>query len=320
MRLLRAIGKFFWRFMVIFSFIVNLILVLVLIGAGILIFEIKNEVAEPLIDGLHSSFVGLDQATIDTIIPVRDEIQVVLDIPIQENTVVVLNEPVPLTVAALIDLPGINAYGVTATVNLTLPQGLELPVALDFNVNVDQPLPISLDVRAVIPLENTQLHDVAENLRLLFEPFSRSLDNLPNNFPDAVTFAQDVLDGNVNLLEPTEDSSNPWPGFSMTAGVNYHLAGEPIPAETLIINTGIVPEGGIPFLDEQIRSELYADDLSPYIINQNAQEALPFTIQSAIEDLSDATNSDSSSTGGAIMTPTSPEDLGIMPTPSPSDG
>ncbi|HRF93941.1 MAG TPA: hypothetical protein PLZ51_02040, partial [Aggregatilineales bacterium] len=72
--MLRAIGLFIWRFMVIFSFIVNIILVLVLVVAGLFIFHIKAQVAQPLVAGLHSSFVGLDNATIDWTIPVRDTI------------------------------------------------------------------------------------------------------------------------------------------------------------------------------------------------------------------------------------------------------
>ena len=65
------------------------------VGAGCVDFEIKNQVAQPLVNGLHSSFVGLDQATIDWTIPVRDTIQVQLDIPLETDTVVVLTEPVP---------------------------------------------------------------------------------------------------------------------------------------------------------------------------------------------------------------------------------
>jgi len=322
MRLLRALGKFFWRFMIIFSFIVNIILVLVLLGAGLLIFVIKGDIAEPLIDGLHSSFVGLDQATIDWTIPVRDEIQVRLDIPLQTDTVVTLTDPVPLEVEALIDLPGINAYNVNATVSLTLPEGLELPVALDLVVLVDQPLPIALDVRAVIPLEQTQLHDVADNLRLLFEPFARSLDNLPNDFSGAVTFAQDVLEGDVNLLEPTEDSSNPWPGFSITAGAAYTMGDEAFPPANVSQQTGIVPEGGIPFLDEQIRPDLYNNDADPYIINEAASQQLPSIItnfESQVATESDVT--DPSATGGSVVTPNSdnPDDLGII-APSDADG
>ena len=62
----------------IFSFIVNIILVCVLLVLGLLIFQIKNNIADPLVGGLHGSFVGLDEATIDWTIPVRDTIPVKL--------------------------------------------------------------------------------------------------------------------------------------------------------------------------------------------------------------------------------------------------
>lgn len=270
MRLLRALGKLFWRFMVIFSFIVNIILVVVLIALLLFIFEIKNQVAQPLVEGLHSSFVGLDQATIDWTIPVRDEIQVVLDIPLQTDTVVRLTQPVPLQVNALIDLPGINAYNVNAAVNLELPVGLELPVALDLVVNVDQPLPVELDVRAVIPIQGTQLHDVAQNLRLQLEPLAIALNNLPSDFGEAGNLVGDVLSGeHINLLAPNEYSIKPWPGYSLTAGYGYDLLNEPIPPQNVPLRTGLVQIGGMPFLDEQIRPDIY-DAGGPLEINQQA--------------------------------------------------
>jgi hypothetical protein len=256
--------------MVIFSFIVNLVLIIVLLALGVLIFEIKNEVAQPLVAGLHSSFVGLDQATIDTTIPVRDEIQVNLTIPLKTDTVVTLNEPVPLTVNALIDLPGINAYGVQAVVNLQLPAGLALPVALDLEVEVDQPMPIALDVRAVIPLQDTQLHDVADSLRLLFEPLARALYALPSDFGEAGDLVGDMLKGDFpDLLAENDYSRNPWPGYSLTAGVGYDLYTEPIPPENRPIETGIVPIGGIPFMDEELRPDVYAAG-GPRVVNDNA--------------------------------------------------
>ena len=46
-----ALGRFLWRFMVVFSFIVNIILVGVILILGVLIFNIKNDVADPLLEG-----------------------------------------------------------------------------------------------------------------------------------------------------------------------------------------------------------------------------------------------------------------------------
>ncbi|MGB1288599.1 MAG: hypothetical protein ACPG7F_18845, partial [Aggregatilineales bacterium] len=192
-RFLRNLGKFIWRFMVIFSFIVNFVLIVVLIGAGLLIFEIKNNVADPLVGGLHSTAVGLEHATIDWTIPVRDNIPVNLDIELNTDTVVVLSEAVPLSVVASIDLPGINAYNVAANVDLSLPAGLELPVTLDVPVPVREYMDVELDVRAVIPLSETQLADPIQTLGLLFEPLALGLHNLPSDFDEAGNAVAQIL-------------------------------------------------------------------------------------------------------------------------------
>jgi hypothetical protein len=336
MRFLRGLGTFFWRFMVVFSFIVNLVLIIVLLVLGLLIFEIKNQVAQPLITGLHSSFVGLDQATIDWTIPVRDDIQVKLDIPLRQHTIVTLTEAVPLVVTAQIHAPGLTVRD--ARVSLQLPQGLELPVALDLDVGVDQPMPVELDVRAVIPLQQTQLHDVAENLRLLFEPLARGLHNLPDDFGEAGELVSALLAGDPpDLLADSPYSQNPWPGYSLTAGLGYELYTEAVPPQNLPMETGLVPIGGIPALDEQLRPEIYAGG-GPYAINQQALESLtvrnvpsPYfdgqigaLIQSARADSAPAMIDDhgilppDQATGGPLIPPTpkpDDRDMGIISTP-----
>jgi hypothetical protein len=281
MRLLKGIGRFIWRFMVIFSFIVNIVLVVVLLGLGLFIFEIKNNIAQPLIGGLHSTAIGLENATIDWTIPVRDNIPVNLDIPLQTNTIVRLTASVPLQVSATIDLPGINAYGVTANVNLRLPEGLELPVALDLNVPVRERLDVSLDVRAVIPLSQTQLADPIQNLGLLFEPLAIALHNLPSSFDQLGQTVGRILEGKPLNLLATDGTGGindqpyiAWAGYSRTAGLNYALFDQPVPIQNQALATGIVPLGGIPLLDSLLpyRESLYKDDSTPASVNAQAAQ------------------------------------------------
>lgn len=272
-RFLRGFGKLLWRFMIIFSFIVNLVLVVVIVALLLFIFDIKNNIAQPLVAGLHSSFIGLDEATIDWTIPVRADVPVNLDISIKRDTVVTLTADVPLVVYARITSPRGDVIVPDAIVALTLPKDLELPVALDLPVEVRDTLPVSLDVRAVIPLKNTQLHDVAENLRLLFEPLAIGLTNLPGDFAEVGPFVGDVLAGRANLLQANAYTAQPWPGFSTTAGLNYpiELLTAPIPLENLPIQTGIVAQGGIPALDEQLRPEVYQNG-GPTQVNQGVRD------------------------------------------------
>ncbi len=342
MRVLKAIGKYFWRFMIVFSFIVNIILVIVLLVLGLTIFDLKKNIAQPLLEGLHSSFVGLNNATIDWTIPVQDTIhvdranaQLETNIPINVNeTIVTLTQPVPLNVAANINLPGVGNLS-NASVSLTLPAGTRLPVSLAFDLPVQQDVTVSLDVpvdlkvRAVIPLDQTQIHDPVENLRLLFEPLVRALGNLPDNFSQVGPFVSQILSGNApNLLAETPYSQNPWPGYSTTAGTNYPLSNAEIPPNNLTAKTGIVPIGGIPLLDSLIRPELYQNGNTPASMNAqtiaNLQNA---GINPAAFNGTYATTANSPSKQGAGQSPTAevPPNNGqtpgdTAPTPVPGGG
>lgn len=301
MRALRGIGKFIWRFMVIFSFIVNIVLVVVLLVAGLFIFQIKQQVADPLIGGLHSTATGLGEATIDWVIPVRDELGIALNVPINANTitsqvtqisgqpvtetipgetVVTLTRPVPITITGA-NIDAGNLQLSNATVSITLPQGTQLPVALDMEVELITDIPVELDVRAVIPLSETQLIDPINQLGLLFEPLAIGLHNLPNDFSEAGRFAGNIWNGESleRMLLATDGSGfNPtpydsWTGFSLTAGYGYeNLMAETYPPELRPIETGIVVPGGIPALDALLpsRAHLYSGGTIPASAAQSA--------------------------------------------------
>ncbi|GIK28041.1 MAG: hypothetical protein IT298_01495 [Chloroflexi bacterium] len=323
-KFLRFMGRSFWRFMVIFSFIVNLVLVVVVLILAATLFDIKHNIAEPLVGGLYSAFVGLEDATIDWTIPVRADVPVNLDIPINQNTVVTLTEAVPLTVVAQIQAPSLTLSN--ARVSLSLPVGLQLPVALNLPVTVDDTLPVSLDVRAVIPLKETQLYDVARSLQLMFEPLAVALYNLPQNWGEAFALAGDVLSGGQpNLLAQNAFSLRPWPGFSRTAGLNYplDLLTAPVPPDNVPLDTGIIPAGGIPLLDEALRPQVYTQG-GPGMVNATAEFASP--AQAPFWDGSYADYRAGILTQAPQWTPTpeitplpggeNPGDLGIIPTPT----
>ncbi len=313
MRALRRFGRFFKNFMIVFSFVVNLVLIIVVVALLVTIFDLKNNVVTPLVTGLHSSFVGLDEATIDWTIPVRDTIPVKFDLPLNQETVVTLTQSVPLSVAATINLPGVGQLN-NAQVYLSLPAGLQLPVQLDLTVPVDQQIDVSMDVRAVIPLNQTQLHDPIDNLRLVFEPIARALYNLPNNFGEAGQMVGDLLAGKtVDLMAESDYSRDPWTGYSRTAGLNYDLASEPVPMQNRPVDTGIVITGGIPALDELLRPDVYQNG-GPAAVNKQAEERLAADVPGYNFD---GSYGDRLASGIDLNSSPAPDDLGILPTPSP---
>ncbi|NLX09448.1 MAG: hypothetical protein GXY36_07305 [Chloroflexi bacterium] len=203
---------------ILLSFILNLVLIIVVLLLLMQIFQIKNGILEPLIDGLHSSFVGLDEATIIRTIQVEDEIPVVFDLPLNQRTNVVLVEDVRLDANATFTLPGGGGM-INGRVDIVLPRDLVLPVQLNMIVPVDTQIPVNLAVDVEIPLNETELHAPFVNLRDLLEPYVRILDHLPDGWDEVPDFTIDAIQGDgINLLAPSEDSANPWPRSSGQTG------------------------------------------------------------------------------------------------------
>lgn len=168
---------------IIFSFIVNLVLVLVILLALPLLIPGLNGVARPLVGGLSNSFVQMGEASIERTIAVDDQIPVVFTLPMQQETEVVLIEPVPMSVPATFVLPA-GGGTINGTVTLQLPPGTTLPVALDMQVPVSTTIPVQLDVGVDIPLQETELATPFNTLRGLFEPLDSLLGGLPQSNDD----------------------------------------------------------------------------------------------------------------------------------------
>ena len=195
---------------ILMSFITNLVLLIVVLILMMQIFQIKNGILEPLIDGLHSNFVGMDEAVIERTIEVEDQIPVVFDLPLNQATNVVLTQDVPIAASATFTLPGGGGM-INGRVDIVLPKDLVLPIQLNMMVPVNTEIPINLPVGVQIPLKETQLHTPFLNLRNLLEPYVRLIDNLPDDWSEATDFTIDAIQGEgVNVLDPTEDSQNPW--------------------------------------------------------------------------------------------------------------
>jgi hypothetical protein len=182
----------FKNFAILFSLIMNAILLLVLIGLGMYVFEIKRAIAGPLIGGLHDSFVQMDQAHIKTTIPVNttiqvnDTIPVVFDLPLQTTTDVVLTRDTPIPNTRII------LNGISVPVDITLPAGTPLNVNLNLTVPVNQTVPVKLNVPVNIPvgvdipLEQTDLHAPFSNLQGLFAPYNDIVKQLPDSWTEAI--------------------------------------------------------------------------------------------------------------------------------------
>lgn len=181
--------RYFWQarpwqafknFAIIFSFVVNLVLIIALLLILPLLIPGVSGVAQPLVGGLSESFVQMGDASIERTIAVDDQIPVVFTLPLRQETDVVLVEPVPMQVPATFILPA-GGGTINGTVVLQLPAGTSLPVALDMQVPVSTTIPVRLDVGVDIPLQETELAAPFNTLRGLFQPLDHLLRGLPQS-------------------------------------------------------------------------------------------------------------------------------------------
>ncbi len=165
---------------IVFSFIVNIILVLVLLLAPEPVFMAKSQVAEPLLLDLDSAFASLGDTRIQSTVYITDTLPVVFELPLAQTTDVVLVSAVPLQAPATFVLPG-GGGAIHGTVQLALPQGMALPVALNFMVPVSTTVEVKMQVPVEIPLAEAGMAPAIEQLRAVFSPLAGAVQSLPNS-------------------------------------------------------------------------------------------------------------------------------------------
>ena len=178
----KSLWEAFKNLAIIFSFIVNFVLVIVLLLiVGWILFPTKTEVVEPMLDDLQSAVNALDSATIVRTIQIDEQVPVNFTLPLEQTTVVVLSQDVQLVRPATFVLPD-GGGSINGTVSLSLPTGLALPVMLDLDVPVQNVIPVKFPVQVSIPLKETELSQVVVELNAVLGPLRDFLDDLPDGF------------------------------------------------------------------------------------------------------------------------------------------
>ena len=203
--------KRFWNafrdIAILFSFVVNFVLVVLLLVVSLpalrTVFALKAGLVEPLVYGLDEAFIHLGEATIDTTVQIDESIPIEFDLPldqpltidfqlpIEQPTVVVLTGPVPLTLPASFNLPS-GGGTINGSVSLSLPAGTRLPIQLNMSVPVQQTVPVRMDVpvNQTVPISMTVpvriqlgkagLDPVVGELRGAIEPVRLQIESLPD--------------------------------------------------------------------------------------------------------------------------------------------
>lgn len=190
----------FKSFAIIFSFVVNFILIIVLLLVAPLIIPIVSDIAVPIVDDLDTSFVEMGDANIVRTIQVDDTLGINFTLPLEDQTDVVLAEDVRLNRPATVSFPG-NASVIYGQVDLVLPAGTILPVTLSLDVPVSQTIPVQLDVAVEIPLDETDLGTPFERLETRFGPLNRLLSSLPDSNDNLMITVREAVFGSGDSTE-----------------------------------------------------------------------------------------------------------------------
>lgn len=162
----------FWTVASLMSITVNIVLIAILLILLNMLAGIQltaNDQFSGLLGGLYHNFVKMDQATISRTIPVDANIPLNIVVPVQATTRITLAESVTIPNAHVrINTGSLN---IDADAVVTLPANTALVVNLDFPLNVQNSIPIHLDVPVNIPLNETQLHEPFVGLRQVVEPW-----------------------------------------------------------------------------------------------------------------------------------------------------
>jgi hypothetical protein len=162
----------FWTIASLMSITVNIILIVILLILFQMLGAIQGTADDKisgLLGGLYANFVKMDQATITSTIPVDATIPLNIVVPVQTTTRITLAETAVIPNAHVRITFGGSVIDENAVV--TLPANTPLTVNLDFPLNVQNNIPVHLDVPVNIPLNQTQLHEPFVGLQKVVEPW-----------------------------------------------------------------------------------------------------------------------------------------------------
>jgi hypothetical protein len=166
----------FEKFAIFFSFVVALILVLTLLfvvvaawRAAPVLQGLKDGLVCDTVTGLNTLLDDLENAVITQTVHISQTIPAQFELPLDMRETAKLTEDVPIDLPASYTLPA-GGGRINGTVSLQLPKGQKLPIHLKAPVPVDQQLPVVMDVPVAIPLRETELGDVIQQLRQLLAP------------------------------------------------------------------------------------------------------------------------------------------------------
>jgi hypothetical protein len=161
----------FWTVASLISMLVNVILIAMILILFQMVGDLQhtaNDQISGLMGGLYQNFEMMERATIERTIPVDANIPLNMMVPVNTTTSITLHQPVVLKARVVIDQP--NFYlNYPATVTLT--QDSVLPVTLNFQLPVQNTIPVHLDVPVNIPLRETQLNEPFVGLQNVLEPW-----------------------------------------------------------------------------------------------------------------------------------------------------
>lgn len=175
----------FWTITGVFSLINSVVLLVLLILLGKNLLPLINFINQDLVGGLYTSFVAMDNAHIQTTIPINMEVPAQFDLQLDTYTDVVLSEDVYIQ-GAVVNLSTGGLTIQSAPTNITLPKGTNLPVHLVLTVPVDEKIPVAMDVEVDIPIKDTQLHDPFVSLQETILPYYMMLYYMPDSLKEAL--------------------------------------------------------------------------------------------------------------------------------------
>lgn len=197
--------KAFKNFAIIFSFMMNMMLLIALVIGALLVIPSVSQIAVPIVGGLNQSFVDMSQAHIVRTIQVEDEIPIAFSMPVSTETLATITQPVPMAVDTSFVLPA-GGGTINGTVFFELPAGTQLPIQIDLVVPVSKTVPVSLAVEVDIPIEETEMNQPFKDLQAIFTPLHRFLYNLPASNEELFDRIRDGV--RADYYDAAEQASN----------------------------------------------------------------------------------------------------------------